>query len=52
MKECRGKGNNKTSSIDEYEFERELGEGTFAKVNLAKHKKTGIKVAIKTIKQE
>jgi serine/threonine protein kinase len=52
MKEYWGKRNNKTSSIDDYQFKEELGQGTFTIVNLAKHKKTGIKVAIKTIKQE
>ena len=43
---------NRTLTIatdDEYEIEKDLGQGTFGLVQLGKHKKTGVKVAIKHI---
>ena len=38
--------------LDFYEFEKTLGKGQFGLVKMAKHLKTGIKVAIKQVKKK
>jgi calcium-dependent protein kinase len=36
---------------DEYYFEKKLGSGGYGAVYLAKHKKTGVKVAVKAMQK-